>query len=306
MNRLPLVASLGCALLVLLGCSLLVQCGDRTSDLGHAAYAHTDKIVAFGPRPPESEALAEVLGYLTESLAPHGWITQQRSFATFTPRGQVGFTNLVARYAPDGEQPDTWTRPVKGLLCCHIDSKLYTDRVFVGADDAASAAGAILELAAWLAGTPERARQIEIVFFDGEEAFGEDMTPRDGLYGSRRYAAEWRRQDVKPAFGILLDMIGHKNLSIKLPSDSPRDLAALTLRIAEREEVERHFAMGALPVVDDHVPLNDAGIPTIDLIGDFTASNWWHTSRDNMDLISQDSLGITISVVQGMLEELLP
>lgn len=306
MKRLPLAASLATGLLVLLGCGLLVQCGERKSPLGEAAHAHTARIVAFGPRPPESEALARVLGYLSESLAPHGWITQQRSFASYTPNGQVGFTNLVARYAPDGEQPDTWTRPVKGLLCCHIDSKLYTDRVFVGADDAASAAGAILVLAEWLAGDPERASQLEIVFFDGEEAFGEDMTPRDGLYGSRRYAADWRRRDSKPEFGIVLDMIGHENLSIKLPSDSPKHLAALTLRIAEEKDAGSHFAMGAFPVMDDHVPLNNAGIPTIDLIGDFAASNWWHTPRDNMDLISAESLAISIRVVQGMLEELLP
>ena len=75
---------------------------------------------------------------------------------------------------------------------------------------------------------------------------------------------------------------------------------------AEQEKVKGHFAMGDMPVIDDHIPLNNAGIPTIDLIGDFASSNWWHTSRDNLELISPESLDISIRVVRGMLLELLP
>jgi hypothetical protein len=306
MNRLPLAASLCCGLLSLIGCSLLSQCGDGSGTYGKAAYDHTAAIVAFGPRPPESEALASTLDYVSAKLAEHGWVTQQRSFESFTPKGKVTFTNLVARYAPAGDQPEVWTKPVKGLLCAHIESKLYSDRVFVGADDAASAVGAIIEIASVLNNTPDRARQLELVFFDGEEAFEENITSRDGLYGSRRYAANWRRQDTKPDFGIVLDMIGHKNLSIALPSDTPKHLADLVFESAEQESARSHFDMAANPIIDDHVPLNDAGIPTVDIIGDFTSGNWWHTPRDNLDLISTESLDISIRVVLTMLEELLP
>ena len=74
MNRLPLAASLACGLLIALGCSLLSHCGEKAG-FGRAAYTHTANIVAFGPRPPESEALAKTRGYLSTELAKHGWIT---------------------------------------------------------------------------------------------------------------------------------------------------------------------------------------------------------------------------------------
>jgi hypothetical protein len=48
-------------------------------------------------------------------------------------------------------------------------------------------------------------------------------------------------------------------------------------------------------VVDDHIPLNDAGIPTIDLI-DFDYAPW-HTLDDTPDRCSQESLRIVGSVL---------
>jgi hypothetical protein len=57
--------------------------------------------------------------------------------------------------------------------------------------------------------------------------------------------------------------------------------------------------------IDDHVPLNDAGIPTINLIGDFSQFAWWHTESDNLRLISEESLAISLKVTRHMLEALL-
>jgi hypothetical protein len=66
-----------------------------------------------------------------------------------------------------------------------------------------------------------------------------------------------------------------------------------------------HFGNANGEILDDHVPLNAVGIPTIDLIGDFMRSDWWHTPKDNLDLLSAESLAITREVVNGMLDELL-
>ena len=57
--------------------------------------------------------------------------------------------------------------------------------------------------------------------------------------------------------------------------------------------------------MDDHLPLNLIGIPTLDIIGDFSKTNWWHTAGDSAGIISADSLNISIGVVLGMLDELL-
>ncbi len=278
---------------------------DRASPkLGTAAHEHTAAILAKGPRPPGSPALDAVRGLVRADLEKSGWVTQGQAFERMTPVGKVAFENVRARFSDGTDDP--WKRPVRAILCAHIDSKLYKDRHFVGADDAASACAAIVVIADFLARErPEQARQIELVFFDGEEAFGENITPQDGLYGSRHYANQWRARDDKPAFGILLDMIGHRNLSIRLPSDTPPHLKEAVFAAARAEGAESHFGMAPGPIIDDHVPLNFAGIPTVDIIGDFTRSGWWHTPGDNLKIISAESLDISIRVTLRMLDELL-
>lgn len=272
--------------------------------LGTHAHALTGDILAYGPRPPGSEALDKVRAHLRQELEAAGWVVELQPFERNTPAGMVQFTNLRARFKAGGDDP--WKRRAAGLLCAHIDSKYYKAREFLGADDAASACAAVVELGKYLAREkPHHARQLELVLFDGEEAFAENMTALDGLYGSRFYANAWRGREDKPRFGILLDMIGHENLSIRIPSDSPPDLAALMFEAAEKEDVAKHFGTAPGPIMDDHLPLNLIGIPTIDIIGDFSSKSWWHTSGDNIGIISAESLDISMSVVQRMLDELL-
>lgn len=275
---------------------------------GAAAYEHTKAILALGPRPPGSPGLTAVRAYLKGRLEQAGWNVQSQPFERSTSIGQVKFENLRARFG--GGNP--WQQPPTGLLCAHMDSKLFKDKVFLGADDAASACGAILEIAAVMAReTPDLAGKLELVFFDGEEAFGEGITSFDGLYGSRYYASQWRTQPAKPAFGILLDMVGHKDLKIELPLDTPEPLLKAILAAAKAEGAADHFATAPGPITDDHVPLNLAGIPTADVIGRFAigvGSNgqgiyapWWHTTGDSLELISQESLDISIRVTLNVL-----
>ncbi len=278
---------------------------DRSSPkLGTAAHAQTAAILEKGPRPPGSKALDEVRSHDRAELEKAGWVTQGQKFERMTPIGKVTFENVRARFATGKDDP--WARQVKGLLSAHIDSKYYKEKHFLGADDAASACAAIVVIAHYLAREkPEQAAALELVFFDGEEALNENITPQDGLYGSRHYANQWRSRDDKPSFGILLDMIGHQNLSIRLPSDTPPDLKESVFAAARKEGAEQYFGMAAGPIIDDHVPLNFAGIPTVDIIGDFTRSGWWHTPGDNIKIISADSLDISIRVTLRMLDELL-
>lgn len=273
----------------------------RGTQLGEAAYQQTLAILDHGPRPPGSAALKAVRDQLAANLRSAGWVTQGQAFDRATPAGNVSFENLRARF-PTGTA-DPWTQAVKGILCAHIDSKTFADQHFVGADDAASACAAIVEIARFLARTqPAKARDLELVFFDGEESLGDNITPTDGLYGSRHYANFWRKQPAKPRFGILLDMIGHNNLTIRLSSDTPADLKERVFAAAKAEGEDRHFGMAPGPITDDHVPLNFAGIPTVDVIGDFGRGGWWHTPADNRKIISAHSLDISIRVTLRLLD----
>ena len=268
--------------------------------LGQAAYAQTLAILAHGPRPPGSAGLQAVRSQLKAELEKAGWVTSGQAFERNTPAGNVAFENLRARFPAGAGDP--WAQPVQGILCAHIDSKTFKDKRFLGADDAASACAAIVEIGRFLAKSrPAQARSLELVFFDGEESLGPDITRLDGLYGSRYYANQWRALADKPKFGILLDMIGHDKLSIRLSSDTPPDLKDRVMTAAKAEDAERYFGMAMGPITDDQVPLNSAGIPTVDLIGEFGRGGWWHTAADNAKIISAKSLDISIRVTLRML-----
>jgi acetylornithine deacetylase/succinyl-diaminopimelate desuccinylase-like protein len=272
--------------------------------LGEAAYAHTRAILAFGPRPAGSAGLTAVRGYLRTQLEAAGWVTAGQAFERSTSIGTVAFENVRARF-PGGEG-DVWQRPVRGLLGAHVDSKFYKNQTFLGADDAASACAAILIIARELAtADPALARQLELVFFDGEEAFAPNITPFDGLYGSRFYANELRTAASKPQFGVILDMIGHRNLAIALPADTPEPLRAAVLEAAKKEGGASRFSMAPGPIIDDHTPLNLAGVPTVDIIGDFSVGGWWHTPADSLELISPESLDLSIRVALRVLRDQL-
>lgn len=275
-----------------------------TPHLGQAAITQTQAILALGPRPPGSDGLKAVRGYLRSQLEAAGWQCDGQAFERGTPHGVMKFENIRARFP--GAGGDLWQQPVRGLLCAHMDSKLMKSTVFLGADDAASACGAILEIARMLAKKkPQQAQQLELVFFDGEEALDADITPSDGLYGSRHYASAWPATLMKPRFGVLLDMIGHKDLAIRLPSDTPEFLRVALLAAAKQEGVGKVFGMAPGPITDDHTPLNREGIPTLDIIGDFANRPWWHTSSDGINNLSSESLDVSIRVTLRLLDGLL-
>ncbi len=250
---------------------------------GEKALAHVQALVDLGPRPAGSAALKESRNYIKEKLEAEGWQVELQTFVDDTPLGKIAFMNLIAR------RPNELERGPLFLLCSHYDTKTFDDFKFVGADDGGSSTGALLEMARVLNLHPELAARIELVFFDGEEAF-DRFSATDGLYGSRHFAAELKKKgSVKRYRGaILWDMIGDKNLAITLSPDSPAQLTQDIFAAATALNARNHFTYANTDLLDDHNPLNRIGIPAIDLI-DFDYPPW-HTAEDTMDKISAESL----------------
>ncbi len=249
---------------------------------GEKAFAHTAKLVEFGPRPSGSAELEKTRAYIIAALKQSGWNVQLQTFNDETPRGTVAFVNLVARF---GDRTDTQ----RAIVCSHYDTKIFDTIHFVGASDGGSSTGALTELARVLALDPDLAKKTELVFFDGEEAVTQ-FTETDGLYGSRFYARQLRetKRNTQFKFGILWDMIGDKNLTVTLSPDSPPELARGILDSASALNLRESFSYYDRDIYDDHVPLNVAHIPTIDLI-DFDYPPW-HTADDTLDKLSPESL----------------
>jgi len=275
---------------------------------GEKALAHVQRLVDFGPRPAGSEAIEKARKYIEDQLRHSGWQVTRQAFTDDTPRGKIHFVNLLARFPGNAN-----TASPSFLFCSHYDTKLFDNIHFVGANDGGSSTGLLLELARVLGQHASIAKNVELVFFDGEEAY-ENFSETDGLYGSRYFAKQLQTEGAKPPArsaarsiadgfrgGILFDMVGDRSLGITLPADSPAAMARDVFAAAEAVKLRKYFSYLDRDMIDDHTPLNALGIPTIDII-DFDYP-WWHTADDTMDKISAQSLQIVGSVALYYLAE---
>jgi glutaminyl-peptide cyclotransferase len=194
-------------------------------------------------------------------------------------------------------------RPERIILASHFDTKLFKEFRFVGASDSASSTAAVLELARVLKDRP-RPFTIELLFFDGEEAFGDWNLHTDSTYGSRHYVQQARATNTLSSIKalILLDMIGDKDLNLRREENSTRWLTDIIWSTARRLGHARHFLDETTPIEDDHLHFVQAGVPSVDLIDlDYFA---WHTAEDTLDNVSADSLKIVGDVVLAALPEI--
>ena len=262
---------------------------------GEKALAHVERLVDFGPRPSGSEAIEKSRHYIEDQLRRSGWRVKRQAFTDDTPRGKVPFVNLIAQFPGQGNAAPSF------LLCSHYDTKTFDAIKFVGANDAGSSTGLLLELARVVGQHPNLAVKIELVFFDGEEAY-DHFSETDGLYGSRYFARQLQGSSAKPfRGGILFDMVGDRSLDVTLPADSPPEIARDIFAAAEALKLRSYFTYLDREMIDDHSPLNAIGIPTIDVI-DFDYP-WWHTAGDTIDKISAQSLQTVGAVALYYLSE---
>ena len=263
---------------------------------GDKALALVQRLVDFGPRPSGSDAIEKSRAYIKQELKSSGWNVTAQEFTDDTPRGRVRFVNLIARFGAATKANDLF------LLCSHYDTKIFDTFRFVGANDGGSSTGLLLELARVLGQQPRLAEKIELVFFDGEEAF-ENFSDTDGIYGSRHFAHELVQNGSAKSFGggILFDMVGDRSLDITLPPNSPTKIARDIFASADALKLRNHFTYFDQDVTDDHTPLNAIGIPVVDMI-DFHYAPW-HTADDTIDKLSPQSLQIVGSVALYYLSE---
>jgi glutaminyl-peptide cyclotransferase len=252
---------------------------------GDQALAHVKALIAIGPRPPGSEGYAKALVQLEASFAAAGWSTRRESFSLGTPRGPVTFTNLLARHAA-GERD--WNKSTPVIIGGHLDSKLIESFEFVGANDGGSSTGVILELARVLATDPAAAARVEFVLFDGEEAFLPNITPTDGLYGSKYYAHAISKRATWPSLGIVLDLVGDSRHGFYYNPEAPASFATAVEKSAAESGLPLRRAPG--PILDDHVPLQNTGLPCLHVIGDFMNMPYWHQPGDTLEVIDAKAL----------------
>jgi len=259
------------------------------------AYTYLTKQTAFGPRSPGSAGHARCLSYLLNELRRYAEKVESQDFVSTLPDGkQVRLTNLIASFNGGATK--------RLFISAHWDTRLWADqdpdknnrnKPISGANDGASGVAVILEIARQLKKVPP-AVGVDLILFDGED-LGKTGRPESFSAGAKYFAAN-KPAGFNPNFGINIDMIGDRVLQIFREQNSERlapSVQDLVFGTAKSLHVTQFVDSPGEEITDDHLPLNNIGIPTIDLI-DFSypddSNKYWHTLADTADKCSAESL----------------
>ena len=259
---------------------------------GARALEDTRRVVAFGPRPPASEALARTRAYIRAQVRPTGCRLVPDPFTASIPGGSLAMENVICRF------PGTSGKAV--VFTGHYDTKIMHGAApFVGANDGGASTGFLIEMARALARQP-RKHDVYLVWFDGEEAIRE-WSATDGLHGSRHLAERWRTEGLLTRIAALVnvDMIGDRQLGILAEHNSHAGVRRLLWSVAADLGFGQHFLNEPSYVEDDHIPFVRVGVPAADLI-DFhygPENSYWHTALDTVDKLGAESFAVVGKVL---------
>lgn len=257
---------------------------------GERAFGYLQNQCDFGPRNPGSEGHQNTKQYLFNTLGKLTNLVSTQEFLHFdsTLKKELILSNIVASFFPEEKE--------RVLLCAHWDTRPWADQDSVisnrtqpilGANDGASGVAVLLELANIISQKKPKFG-VDIVFFDGED-YGKRGNTKDFCLGSTFFAKNL--PIPKPKFGILLDMVGDKDLNIykeQYSNTYAPEIVDLIWGKAQKLELSAFYPEVRHSVWDDHMPLILAGIPTVDII-DFDYP-YWHTLQDTPDKCSPQSL----------------
>ena len=238
----------------------------------------------------------------------------------------VPFVNIIARRSP----PWTQDGEVGYLtLVAHYDSKLSPEG-FIGAIDSAAPCAMLMHAARALepaltrkwdsmtkvgmkmedyAGDVEEHMGLQILFLDGEEAFG-DWSDADSIWGAKSLA-EAMENEIHPALStyknqltsielfMLLDLLGDKGPLVpsyyKTTHWAYKHLHDIAVRLDEEGKSETKSVGQWLPdwkksdetvwygggIGDDHLPFQERGVEVLHVIPSPFPIHLWHKIEDD-------------------------
>jgi len=270
-----------------------------------SAYTYVAQQVAFGPRVPNTEAHKACAAYLISELERYGAeMYIQETVLTAYNGDRLQAKNIIGIFNPEIKK--------RLLLFAHWDSRPYSDRdpdeanyylPIDGADDGASGVGVLLEVARQIS---QKAPDvgIDMIFFDAEDygipEFIRDFSLDTYCLGSQFWAKNPHIPGYKADFGILLDMVGHRDATFYKEGYSMTYAAPFVERIWN---IARNLGYGKyfMPskgssITDDHqYVITGRNIPCVNIIHTKhdTPHGFgihWHTQNDTMENIDKKTL----------------
>ncbi|KAI0857685.1 glutaminyl-peptide cyclotransferase [Xylaria cubensis] len=319
-----------------------------------ALHPHTGSLLSpiLIPRVPGTPGSVAVqrhiVNFFTHQL-PH-WHLEWHNFTSRTPATgstDIPFTNLIFTRDPP------WTKGNGDVgrlaLVAHYDS-LYKPEGFIGATDSAAPCAILMQVARGIdaaltkkwktmeesgdvgLGLEDDEKGIQIIFFDGEEAWV-TWSDTDSIYGARSLAEKWDTEmypmqstyrtplDAINLF-VLLDLLGATDPHV--PSYFPtthwayqgmakietrmRELGLLATKpknpfLPEGNKTADGFRYSGF-IADDHIPFMARGVPILHVIPTPFPPTW-HTMDDDADHLDPESIGDWAKIITAFAAEWL-
>lgn len=285
---------------------------------GDSAFAFCAAQCDFGPRTMNSVAHDKCGAWIVQKFTDYGLeVHQQKADLKGWDGTMLHSTNIIARFNPQAER--------RIIICAHWDCRPWADndpdslnwrKPVLAANDAASGVGVMLELARLLQKDTTLVIGIDFVCFDAEDygipqwaELSQPITEDTWALGAQYFAqhlpdlAQEINADgrsIEYRYGILLDMVGGQGSRFYKEGFSTHYAGPIVEKIwraANEAGVGSYFMNEAGgTVTDDHKPLNEVGIPTVDIIPyhpDCEASSFgptWHTVNDDMEHLDANVL----------------
>ena len=268
------------------------------------AFADIVRQVDMGPRVPNSPAHAKCVAWLDSSLLSCTQNVQLQHFTDpgYSPGETLNLTNVIASFNPSATY--------RVLILTHFDSRPWADeypnpanhdKPIPAANDGGSGTAVMLELARQMKLHPPPIG-VDLFFDDGEDYGKYKVDGLDRYFLGVKYFVNNKPADYNPRFDILLDMVGDTNADFEPESNSVQSAPQYVDEIwnTAQQMGLSHFHTGhESDIEDDHLPLIQAGIPSVDIIdGDLVGHvstdpnrKYWHTMDDLPKHLAPSTLG---------------
>lgn len=290
----------------------LAACADAPPDIplvefdGAKALALVQTQLDFGPRVPGTPGHVAAGDWIVATMTPLADTVIEQRFEHRAVDGTIlPMRNIFAQF--------NRRATTRILYVTHWDTRPISEKgadsaeratPVPGANDGASGTAMLLVLAEALKAVPPDVG-VDFLFTDGED-YGDFDTMTDVLVGATYYAEHILPDSTyRPMFGVLWDMIGHRNLRLHQEAFS-HAAAPEVNHLVWDAGIRLGYTDVFVPSVryqiqDDHVPLIAKGFRIIDVIDlDFP---WHHTPYDTIDKVSAQSLEIVGKVALLVIRE---
>lgn len=283
-----------------------------------SAYAYIEQQCSFGPRVMNSEAHDKCGDYIAAKFESFGVkVYNQYADSKLYDGTVVKMRNIIASVNPDAD--------IRIIISGHWDSRPWADNdddeanhhtPIDGANDGGSSVGVMLEMArqmqkdfqekgdsSFLALNPNIG--VDFICWDAEDSGTPQFAETDDeshsstwCLGSQYWAGIRHIDNYTARFGVNLDMVGG-NKTVFLKEGYSLNYAPTYVgkiwNIGQKLGYSNYFSNEKMGyITDDHVQVNQSGIPCIDIIGTDVGEGsfplTWHTVNDNIKNINKQTL----------------